>query len=86
MDRHLIGGKARPEHSFRENLFWIDLHKDVIHFFLSRKKRGSWNDDIELYLGEHIFAVFSLEDVKPFIYRTWQILKYVIDKNSVWDR
>ncbi|WP_243373449.1 hypothetical protein [Geotalea sp. SG265] len=68
--RHLVDGKV-PSIDFppilRENIYWIDEFKDVGR--LTGKPGCSLLSFARPYLAPHVFAVFALNDFKPFIKR-----------------
>ncbi len=79
MYEHLVKGNILASNSFIENIYWIDLQKDLYRFFTSKKIEGiSFSDYIRPYKEKHIFAVLSLSDPGPFRHRTWLLLKELL--------
>jgi len=69
---------SRKEHSsdFQENVYWIDLTKDVMRFFVSRKAEGySIAQYLAPYWGRHLYAILDIRDPLPFVKRCFDILK-----------
>jgi len=83
MYQHLVSGATLASNSFVENIYWIDLQKDLYRFFASRKIEGiSFSDYIRPYKEKHIFAVLSLSDPGPFRHRTWLLLKELLFRKT----
>jgi predicted ATP-grasp superfamily ATP-dependent carboligase len=76
--RHLMLGKVDPLNNchFKENIYWIDLIKDVKRFVVSQKEEGyTLKEYAEPYLGEKVFSDLSLNDPLPFLYRCYTIAR-----------
>lgn len=68
---HLANGILPEKLSCKEGIYWIDLAKDIIRNFQFRKiEKYKLNKYLTPYLHKHVFAVFSLTDIKPFIKRS----------------
>ncbi len=79
--RHLTKGKipADPPAAFRKNIYWIDEFKDVGHLpGYSIKGCRHLKSFARPYLAHHVFAVFALNDLKPFLKRCLDTLKMLI--------
>ena len=66
----LVNGLLPENLICKENIYWIDLAKDIIRNFQYRKiEKYKLKEYLTPYLNEHVFAVLSLSDIKPFIKR-----------------
>ena len=67
---HLIMDTLPTTNNFQSGIFWIDIMRDVTYSMTSRnKKKDKQISYIQPYCKPHIFAVFDLSDLKPFLYR-----------------
>lgn len=85
MYRHLLYGENNPQNKikFPENIFWIDITKDILRFFASRKEEGyALRDYIRPYFKKKVFAILSLTDPIPFLRRCAYILEEIMNKVS----
>ena len=58
--------------SFRENVYWIHLYKDILHSVLHHNMEDlTMEEYIAPYLRKKVFAVLNLEDPQPF-YQQWK--------------
>jgi D-aspartate ligase len=79
MYRDLVEGKKEYGTDFRENIYWIDLNKDVMRFFVSRKAEGySINQYLTPYLHKHIYGILDIQDPLPFVKRCADIVKMAV--------
>jgi D-aspartate ligase len=63
----LVKGQKVKANSYRENVYWIHLYKDVLHTLLHhRMETLSLWDYARPYLGVKTFAVLDFKDPKPF--------------------
>jgi len=75
MYRDLIHGQKENAADFKEDIFWIDLTKDIMRFFVSRKAEGySIHEYFGPYWHKHIFAILDIGDPMPFAKRCFDIL------------
>jgi predicted ATP-grasp superfamily ATP-dependent carboligase len=82
MYRHRVWGEKISVKIFRENIHWIDLTRDVMRFFVSRKQEGySFGEYLFPYWHKPVYAILDLKDPIPFVKRCLDILK-----KSIWDR
>ncbi len=67
---HLSEGKAPQAKGFREEVYWIDLVRDLGYtmIYLTRE-RHSPIDYLRPYLRPHVFAIFDRSDLGPFMMR-----------------
>lgn len=84
MYQDLVNGHREPAWDYKENVFWIDLTKDIMRFFVSRKAEGySIAEYLDPYLHKHIFAILDIRDPLPFVKRCLDILaKLVHDRRN----
>jgi len=76
MYRDLIDNQKEYKTDFRENVYWIDLTKDAMRFFVSRKAEGySLGQYLISYLHKHIFAILDIRDPLPGVKRFIDIIK-----------
>jgi D-aspartate ligase len=62
--------------SYKENVYWIHLYKDVLHTLLHHNMEDlSLGEYIRPYVGRKSFAVFDFKDPKPFWCQWRQHLK-----------
>lgn len=68
--RHLSEGIAPQASEFREEIYWIDLFRDLGYsgMYLNRE-RQSLADYLRPYLRPHVFASFDRTDLGPFFKR-----------------
>jgi predicted ATP-grasp superfamily ATP-dependent carboligase len=79
--QHLVHGKLPQTSSFKNNVYWIDSIPDIANSIrFLRKKRYSLKDFIRPYINGNIFAIFDLEDIKPFLKRVIDIMKLLYQK------
>jgi predicted ATP-grasp superfamily ATP-dependent carboligase len=77
---HLIDG-VRPESvRFQEDLYWIDMERDLPYIpeRILRQKE-SLSQIVKPYVHSHVSAVFDLKDIKPFIKRYADFSKQTIN-------
>jgi D-aspartate ligase len=68
----LVKGRKVKANSYRENVYWIHLYKDILHTLLHhRMETMSLWDYVRPYLGAKTFAVLDFMDPKPF-YKQWK--------------
>jgi len=81
MYRHLMYGEINRAGSFKENVYWIDLDKDFLRFFISHKEEGySMKQYLRPYLGEKVFAISSLDDPLPYVKRITYLFGLLLRK------
>jgi len=73
---HLANGIFPEKLNCKEGIYWIDLAKDIIRNFQFRKiEKYKLSEYLKPYFHKHVFAVFSLTDIKPFIKRSLDFIK-----------
>jgi len=79
--RHLMYGEVNRAASFKENVYWIDLDKDLLRFFISRKEEGySLKEYLLPYCKENVFAISSFNDPLPYVMRVTYLIKLLFRK------
>jgi len=68
--RHLSEGIVPQASGFREEIYWIDMIRDIGYTgkYIFRE-RQSLIDYLRPYLKQHVFAIFDLKDRRPFFKR-----------------
>jgi D-aspartate ligase len=77
MYRHHLYGEvhAHKQWAFKENIYWIDITKDIYRFCVSRKEEGySLKEYLRPYFHEKVFAILSASDPLPFLKRLYYML------------
>jgi D-aspartate ligase len=68
--QHLVQGDLPSACSYRTGVYWIDILRDVAYSTKYFAKEGSsLTQYIRPYLSPHVFAIFDLTDMRPFIKR-----------------
>lgn len=81
MYRHLMYGEVIGAGNFKENVYWIDLDKDILRFFISRKvEKYTLRQYLRPYRGEKVFAISSLDDPLPYLKRMAYLLGLLFKK------
>jgi D-aspartate ligase len=74
--QHLVNGVLPSPQEFRERVYWIDCFRDITNSPRAMTKgKKSIVDFLHPYYSEHVFAVFDLNDLKPFITRVVALLR-----------
>jgi predicted ATP-grasp superfamily ATP-dependent carboligase len=79
--RHLVEGIIPEEIHFRENLYWIDVERDLPYIprrMFRQKERLP--QILEPYIHPHVSAVYDVQDIKPFVKRYVDFGKKVIHR------
>jgi len=80
--QHLMYGEINKATSFKENVYWIDLDKDLLRFFISRKEEGyTLKQYLEPYRKEKVFAISSFNDPLPYLKRISYLTKLLFTKS-----
>ena len=81
MYRHLVYGEINHQTYFKPDVYWIDITKDFMRFFISRKREGySLKEYLKPYLSKKIFAIMSITDPLPFLNRCIYLATIIIKK------
>ncbi|RQW83460.1 MAG: hypothetical protein EHM79_16095 [Geobacter sp.] len=79
--RHLMYGEINRATTFKENVYWIDLDKDLLRFFISRKEEGySLKEYLLPYCKKKVFAISSFNDPLPYVMRVTYLMKLLFRK------
>jgi predicted ATP-grasp superfamily ATP-dependent carboligase len=77
--RHLVLGEIPQPSSSSEDIYWIDLTRDLgYNLFRTRSSGGFFAP----YWRKHIFAILDFKDPKPFVKRCADLLLAVLQKNG----
>ena len=84
--RHLMHGEVPLGARFREGVYWIDLTRDVgfslTHF---RQEKYSLSDYLKPYFKPHVFAIWDIRDMKPFIARIISLGKQALKTKRAYE-
>ena len=83
-----LGRPVVPQLTYRPNIIWVDLQKDVRSFWISyrqgRLTLGQWIRSLQ---GEKMWAIYSWDDWRPGIVFSfdliWLLLKRLVGKTKV---
>ncbi len=74
--RHLMFGEIPQQYSYVEDLYWIDLSRDVPYHlpavFWGKKSLKSF---LTPYFSKHVFAILDILDIRPFFVRSFNLVK-----------
>jgi len=79
--RHLVDGIMPEQTKFREELYWVDVERDLP--YIPRKifrQKESLKQILDPYVHPHISAVYDSHDIKPFIKRYLDFGKNAVDR------
>jgi predicted ATP-grasp superfamily ATP-dependent carboligase len=69
--------------TYKENIYWIHLYKDLLHTILHHKlEDNTFRDYIHPYLRKKVFAVLNFKDPLPFCQQWKQHIFNMIKKVS----
>jgi predicted ATP-grasp superfamily ATP-dependent carboligase len=88
--RHMVEGIVPEDTKFRENLYWVDVERDLA--YIARRvfrQKESLAQILEPYLHPHVSAVYDSKDWKPFLKRYIDFSKQAMQrlfrtKESSW--
>lgn len=80
---HLAYNKIPAEENYKKNVYWIDETRDI----LTSPKRiikenYSLGDYLKPYFRNHVFAIFDLKDMRPFVKRIYELFVMVYNSAS----
>jgi len=78
---HLVDGITPKQTRFREELYWVDMERDLP--YIPRRifrQKESISQILEPYVHPHISAVYDSHDIKPFIKRYVDFSKYAVNR------
>jgi D-aspartate ligase len=74
--RHLAYGELPSACDYEDGVYWIILDSDVAYSLRYHKKeRNSFKQYFQPYFKPHVFAVFDMQDPRPFIQRGIDIFR-----------
>ncbi len=71
--KHLVLGEEPTWCDFKEDIYWIDLERDLA-FGLKNIQSSSLQNYARPYFSNHIYAVLDTNDLNPFLKR-WKLLR-----------
>ncbi len=73
---HLVENESPTVHNYKTGIYWIDINRDIGYSIkYLRQERYSFKQYLRPYFNKHVFAIFDLKDLKPFIKRCLYLLK-----------
>ena len=77
--RHLVLGEIPHPATYREDIYWIDLTRDLFYnLFRTRSDEGFFAP----YWRKHVFAILDFKDPQPFLKRCAELAKSALQKNG----
>jgi len=74
--KHLVENEQPMSSDFKSGIYWIDITRDVGYSLKHwRQERYSIRQYLRPYFNPHVFAIFDLKDIRPFIKRCLFLLK-----------
>jgi len=74
--QHLVENEQPTAHDFKTGIYWIDITRDVGYSLgYLKQERYSLRQYLRPYFNQHVFAIFDLKDIRPFIRRCLFLLK-----------
>jgi len=74
--RHLVENEIPAASDFKTDIYWVDITRDVGYSLLYlRQERYSLAQYLRPYFKPHVFAIFDLSDIRPFIKRCLYLFK-----------
>jgi len=74
--KHLVSNELPTAKSFKSGIYWIDITRDVGYSLKFLKEEGySLKQYLRPYLNQHVYAIFDLSDIKPFVRRCLFLFK-----------
>ncbi|MEZ4599288.1 MAG: hypothetical protein R2940_05825 [Syntrophotaleaceae bacterium] len=81
--RHLMEGVVPEKAAFRENVYWVDITRDLgysLKYF--RQEKYSLAAYLRPYFNAHVFGIFDLKDLSPFIRRCSFLAKQLLERRE----
>ena len=80
---HLVKGELPRPRDYPEGVYWIDEFRDIGHSLVYfRKEKYGLLNYMRPYLSDHVFAVFSWVDPKPFLKRVCDLIRSIWMKSA----
>lgn len=77
---HLCGKEIKTDSRYPEGIYWVDELRDIIHSIkYFREEKYTFKQYIQPYISPNIYAIFNINDLKPFMKRVGDIMKMVVD-------
>jgi len=74
--QHLVENEQPTAQDFKTGIYWIDITSDVGYSLgYLKQERYSLRQYLRPYFNQHVFAIFDLKDIRPFIRRCLFLLK-----------
>jgi len=74
--KHLVNNELPKAKDFKSGIYWIDITRDVGYSYKFLKEEGySLKQYIRPYINRHVYAIFDLSDIRPFIRRCMFLFK-----------
>ena len=78
--RHLVFGERPTGQDFQQDIYWIDLTRDIYYHAL--KSSVSLKEFLKPYLSKHVFAILNSKDLRPFLKRCIVQIKDYLTKTK----
>ena len=79
--QNLVEGKLIRKHFYKTGVYWIDEYQDLFSSFkFMKREKYSVKEYLMPYLRSHVFAVFDINDVKPFFKRLTDLGKKALQQ------
>ncbi|HEY9639418.1 MAG TPA: hypothetical protein V6C57_02985 [Coleofasciculaceae cyanobacterium] len=68
--RHMVLGEEPTISSYKTGIYWVDITRDIwysVKFY--NHEKYTFKQYIQPYLQPHVFAIFDLKDMNPFLRR-----------------
>jgi len=74
--KHLVNNELPVAKGFESGIYWIDITRDMGYSLKFLKEEGySLKQYFRPYINRHVFAIFDLSDIKPFVRRCLFLFK-----------
>jgi len=79
--KHLVDNEQPAGEDFKTEVYWVDITRDVGYSLMYlRQERYSLGQYLRPYFKPHVFAIFDIKDIKPFIQRCMFLMKQGISE------
>jgi len=74
--KHLVDNELPTGLDFKKGTYWVDITRDVGYSLMYfKQERYSFSEYFRPYFKPHVFAIFDLKDIRPFIRRCLFLFK-----------
>lgn len=74
--QHMVENEQPKAHDFKTGIYWIDITRDLGYSLMYLKQeRYSLTQYLRPYFNPHVFAIYDLKDIRPFIRRCLFLVK-----------